>query len=140
MNWILFDDLHRNELLPLVYTRPMADIRIGILTIRQKWEHYLQTTTSTLTEHYLREKFPLIKSDDNFFINGSILPTTALVEEIKNLKRDEALIQGETLIAMRLTTEDIWQPTENSIETKSKITKIEHTWDIFAKNHQAIVD
>lgn len=141
MNWILFDDLNRKKLLPLVYTRPIANIRVGILTIREKWEHYLNAPTSTLTEHYLREKYPLIKSDnDNIFINGSVLPTEPLLNEIKNLKRDEALVQGEELIAMRLATEDIWQATDNAIETKSPITKINHPWDIFAKNHQAIID
>lgn len=141
MNWILFDDLNRKRLLPLVYTRPVADIRIGILTIREKWEKYLQAKTSTLTEQYLREKWSLIKSEeDNIFINGSVLPTAALLQEIKQLKHDEALMHGEDLIAMRMTTDDIWRPTDNIIETQSDINKIDHCWDIFAKNHQAIVD
>ena len=70
MNYILFDDQHRSDLLPLVFTRPVADIRIGILTIREKWEKYLNTKTSSLTEDYLSAKFPLIKGDDNILING----------------------------------------------------------------------
>lgn len=140
MNWILFDDLNRKKLLPLVYTRPIADIRVGILTIREKWEMYLQEKTSSLTEYYLREKFPLIKSDDNVFINGAVLPTEELLQEIKSLKYDEALVQGDDLIAMRLTTDDIWKTTDNAIEVQCKIEKIDYPWDIFVKNHQAIAD
>jgi len=49
MNVILFDSNVRNALLPLSFTRPVADIRIGILTIREKWENLLNTTTSTIT-------------------------------------------------------------------------------------------
>ena len=58
MNYILFDGPSRNALLPFTYTRPVADIRIGILTIREKWERFLGYTTTTITEDYLAEKFP----------------------------------------------------------------------------------
>ncbi|HQX03888.1 MAG TPA: putative sugar nucleotidyl transferase, partial [Flavobacterium sp.] len=47
MNYILFDGPVRNALLPFTFTRPVADIRIGILTIREKWEKYLGYTTTT---------------------------------------------------------------------------------------------
>ena len=50
MNYILFDGTVRNALLPFTFTRPVADIRVGIFTIREKWEQYLGYTTSTLTE------------------------------------------------------------------------------------------
>lgn len=140
MNWILFDDLNRNLLLPLVFTRPVAEIRVGILTIREKWEFFIKEKTSSLTENYLREKYPLIKSNDNMFINGAVLPNKNLLNEIKKLNYDEALVQGDELIAMRLRTDDIWDVSENSIETKSEIVKINHPWDIFSKNHKAIED
>lgn len=140
MNWILFDDLNRNLLLPLVFTRPVAEIRVGILTIREKWEFFIKEKTSSLTENYLREKYPLIKSNDNMFINGAVLPNKNLLNEIKKLNYDEALVQGDELIAMRLRTDDIWNVSETSIETKSEIVKINHPWDIFSKNHKAIED
>jgi hypothetical protein len=59
MNVILFDDNFKENLLPFTYTRPQADIRVGILTLREKWEKRLQTKTSSITEDYLSEKFPL---------------------------------------------------------------------------------
>jgi hypothetical protein len=61
MNYILFDDSTRNNLLPLTFVRPTGDMRIGILTIREKWEKYLGTETSTITESYLAKNFLLSK-------------------------------------------------------------------------------
>ena len=63
MNFILFDNPNRNNLLPLTFTRPVADIRIGILTIREKWEKYLNAKTSTFTETYLSVKYPVLKGN-----------------------------------------------------------------------------
>jgi len=78
MNYILFDNPNRNELLPLTFTRPVADIRVGILTIREKWEKFLNTKTSTLTEDYLSIKYPVAKGEQNILINGSICPNKKL--------------------------------------------------------------
>ena len=60
MNYILYDGAVRTNLLPYTFTRPVADIRIGILTIREKWEKYLGNTTTTVTEEYLADKYPMV--------------------------------------------------------------------------------
>ena len=88
MNYILFDGSSRINLLPLTYTKPVAEIRIGILTIREKWEKWLCTTTTTLTEEYLQGKYPLVEMEDNIMINASFLPGKNLVESIVNLKEN----------------------------------------------------
>ena len=93
MNYIIFDNFKRNYLLPLTFTRPVGDIRIGITTIREKWEHYLGEKTSTLTEDYLSVKFPIVKGDDNILINGSVLPNPELVEEIGKIGINQALVK-----------------------------------------------
>ena len=103
MNFILFDDASRGDLLPLTFTRPVADIRVGILTIREKWEKLLNTKTSTLTEKYLSAKFPLIKGEMNILINGSVLPTEDLVKAILALKPNQALVCKEYIIAQLLS-------------------------------------
>ena len=82
MNLILFDDKARVDLLPLTYTRPICDIRIGILTIREKWEKMLDVSSSTQTENYLSGKYKMVQADDNYFVNGSVLPNTELIEEL----------------------------------------------------------
>ena len=71
MNYILFDGTVRNALLPLTYTKPVADLRIGILTIREKWEKYLGNTTTSLTEEYLEEKYRMVEMEENVMINAS---------------------------------------------------------------------
>src|ERR1035441_5966599 len=73
MNYILFDD-SRENLLPLTFTRPVCEIRVGILTIREKWEKYLKTKTSTITEGYLSTKYPMVAAKQNILINGSVCP------------------------------------------------------------------
>ena len=79
-NFILFDDDTRKQLLPLTFIRPVAEIRIGILTVRKKWEKYLGADCSYKTEEYLRAKFPMKISRDgeNVFINASICPDKRL--------------------------------------------------------------
>ena len=99
MNYILFDGEVRNALLPFTYTKPVADLRIGILTIREKWEKYLGLTTTTITEEYLMEKYPMVEMDENILINASFCPTNDLVEKVMDLKENEAIFQGESVIA-----------------------------------------
>jgi UDP-N-acetylglucosamine diphosphorylase/glucosamine-1-phosphate N-acetyltransferase len=144
MNFILFDNFRRSNLFPLTYLRPVADIRIGILTIREKWERHLGQTTSTLTENYLRKKYPISKEEDNIMINGSVCPNEELVREILSLKTGEVLFQDDAIIAMRLHTIELETLDEenvdnvNMVESKSRFLKINHTWDIFSLNGKAL--
>ncbi|MBL8008915.1 MAG: glucose-1-phosphate thymidylyltransferase, partial [Ignavibacteria bacterium] len=99
MNYILFDGTVRNALLPFTFTRPVADIRVGILTIREKWEKYLGYTTTSLTEEYLMEKFPMVEMPENIMINASFLPNEVLAEMVKSLEQNQAIFKGEEVIA-----------------------------------------
>ena len=144
MNYILFDSFRRDNLLPFVYTRPVADIRVGILTIREKWEMMLGVKTSTLTEDYLGKKYPLVKTGDNILINGSVLPTKQLIERIAKLESGETLAKDDAILAMRLSAEEIDRLEENEdlIEHlfEGDFLKINNSWDIFSLNAQAIQD
>ncbi|MBQ4355044.1 MAG: glucose-1-phosphate thymidylyltransferase [Bacteroidales bacterium] len=101
MNLILFDGWCRPHLLPLTYTRPVADLRVGILTIREKWERRLGCTSSTLASSYLQEKFPLQSGADNLLIAGSLLPNDDLLAAIRALQPGEALYNENDLLAFR---------------------------------------
>jgi len=103
MNYILFDGEVRNSLLPFTYTRPVAEIRIGILTLREKWEKHLGLTTTTITEEYLEEKYPMVELEENIMINASFIPTVALVAQVKKLKANEAIFKGDDVIAFFTT-------------------------------------
>jgi UDP-N-acetylglucosamine diphosphorylase/glucosamine-1-phosphate N-acetyltransferase len=140
MNYILFDGTVRNALLPFTYTRPVADIRVGILTIREKWEKYLGYTTTTLTEEYLAEKFPMVEMEYNIMINASFFPNEVLVEMIFNLKDNQAILKGEDIIAFYTndSQEEVDFDAYEVLEYQEEILRIENTWDIFQKNDLAI--
>ena len=140
MNYILFDGNVRNALLPFTYTRPVADIRIGILTIREKWEHRLGLTTTTITEEYLVEKYPMVEMAKNILINSSYLPTKALVEQVKLLSENQAMFNNGEVVAFfaKKTQEEVNFDTYEQFEFEDDVIKIDHTWDIFSKNGEAI--
>jgi len=140
MNYILFDGTVRNALLPFTFTRPVADIRIGILTIREKWEKYLGYTTTTLTEEYLMEKYPMVEMEQNIMINASFLPNPILIDMVQNLNPKEAILFGEEIIAFHTfdTQEDIDFDEYELVEYEGDVLRVENTWDIFAKNDAAI--
>lgn len=142
MNYILFDGPYRNNLLPFTFTRPVADIRIGILTIREKWEAHLGYTTTTITEDYLSDKFPMVEMEENILINASFLPNVELVEMVKNLEVNQAIFKGEEVIAFytKEAQDDIDFSKLEALEFEDDILKIEHTWDIFSKNGEALQD
>lgn len=140
MNYILFDGHRRNALLPFTYTKPVADLRIGILTIREKWEHFLGSTTTTITEDYLSEKYPMVEADQNVLINSSFLPTEKLIDLIKELKENEAILIGDEVVAFHTkdNQEEVDFEQYEFIEFEDDYITIENTWDIFAKNDKAI--
>ncbi|NNL02580.1 MAG: glucose-1-phosphate thymidylyltransferase, partial [Eudoraea sp.] len=140
MNYVLFDSEVRNSLLPFTFTRPVADIRIGILTIREKWENFLGTDISTKTEEYLSEKYPLVWQDDNVMISASFLPTPKLIQQIKELGDNEGIKCQEQWVAYRSKEmpEDITSSLDSMVEYQEDLIQIKNTWDIFSKNGEAL--
>jgi len=143
MNIILFDDEQRIHLLPLTYTRPAADIRIGILTIREKWEKYFNLSSSSLTEDYLHEKYPLFTQKDNLLINGRVLPDADLFARLERMDIGQALVKDNLFIAARLNDNglasfDRHASNYHSYEYEDALTVIEYPWDIFSKNAEAL--
>lgn len=140
MNYILFDGTVRNALLPFTFTRPVADIRIGILTIREKWEKYLGYTTTTLTEEYLSEKYPMVEMEDNVMINASFLPNDILAEMVKSLEKNQAIFKDDEVIAFYTndTQEEVDFDAYEIIEFSEDCLTVANTWDIFAKNDAAL--
>ncbi len=133
MNIILFDDNRREHLLPFTYTRPQAALRIGILTLAEKWQRRLQATVSFRTQSYLSAKFPEIAGNDNIYIAGSVLPDEHLVHAIENLKEGEKLLKDHVLLAFR---NGAFQSESNkfSIEYPGQVRRICNTWDLFSLN------
>jgi len=142
MNYILFDGNARESLLPFTFTRPVADIRIGILTIREKWEKYLGTKTSSLTQPYLQGKFPLEPGTSNTLINGSVLPAPGLVTRIHDLNPGEALLHGNKVLALVTGTVPARVDAKQyqAVAFEDEIFQLRNTWDIFSHNGRALQD
>lgn len=140
MNYILFDGPVRNALLPFTFTRPVADILIGIMTIRQKWEARLGSTITTITEDYLSEKFPMVELEENVMINAAYLPNDALAELVSDLKENQAIFKGDDVIAFFTSEnqEEVDFDSYEIIQYSDNVLTVEHTWDIFSKNDAAI--
>ena len=140
MNYILFDGNVRNQMLPFTFTRPVADIRVGILTLREKWEKHLGFTTTTVTEDYLAQKWPMVEMPQNVLISASFIPTETLVDMIKGLTENQAIFYNDEPVAF-FTKEDQdvdFETYDIQVCPEEAVFQIAHTWDIFSKNHKAI--
>ena len=140
MNYILFDGSSRDQLLPFTYTRPVAEIRVGILTMRERWEKHLGYTTTTITEDYLSTKYPMVELEENILIDASIIPSRNLVNLIKGLQQNQAVFLNDEPIAFYSLEgqEIIFDDFEVIQYSYNDILKIEHPWDIFKLNAEAI--
>lgn len=145
-NLILFDDPQvRINLLPFTFTRPVCDIRVGIRTIRQKWEHFTGLTSSTLTKHPLADEFPPVFSHDNLLINGCICPSGELMAAIEALELGQGLFQGQLVLAARVEGESAALDSHESLVKALKpvafnapVLSIQRPWEIFSKNDEAL--
>ncbi|MBC7777920.1 MAG: GlmU family protein [Phycisphaerae bacterium] len=147
MNIILFDTDARNHLLPLTATRPMGELRVGILTLREKWERRLRGAASYITQEYLQEKYPIRIEDENLIINGGVLPTAALCQRIEALGLNEALLADGELIAARLNEaqfeslieeEEVDQLQGQELEENIPLIQITKLWQLVQLNEQAL--
>ena len=99
-------------------------------------------TTTTITEDYLSEKYPMVEMDENVMINASYLPNSELAEMVKNLEQNQAIFKGEDVIAFftKETQDNIDFEHYEAIEFSDELIKIEHTWHIFRKNGEAFIE
>jgi UDP-N-acetylglucosamine diphosphorylase/glucosamine-1-phosphate N-acetyltransferase len=136
MNIVLFDDpVIRMDLLPFTYTRPVAAIRVGILSVKEKWDKYFDHTSSWLTQDYLQEKFPLVTGDANLLINGAVCPDEILVKAVEDLKNGEALVQGQMVIAACMRDIRGFDLSKSHVkEYQGSLTVIDQVWKIFQNN------
>lgn len=141
MTVILFDDSAREGLLPLTFTRPVAGIRIGILTIAEKWEKYLGPGVSYLTAAYLQQKFPAVFSDDNLYINGSVCPNVGLLEAIDKLEEGAVLIKNNIILAVKSEAYNpaiLKDPGLKPVDFSGEFTRIAFPEDIFRYNDKEL--
>lgn len=147
-NLILFDTDDWRHLLPLTFTRPVSELRCGILRIREKWELLLDAKASWVTQDYLSEKYAPSIADDNWLIHGGALPTDDLVRLVRQLEPGEALLHRDELIAARLERQQLDRLITNDEISDIRgfelapddLRLVSRPWHVFSFNKQAIAD
>ncbi|WP_285009049.1 putative sugar nucleotidyl transferase [Pedobacter faecalis] len=133
----LFDDDSWQSLRPLTFTRPVGDLRVGILTIAEKWQKHLKVREfGFVTQNYLSVKFPK-KMQGMLFINGSICPDERLLDSVQALEAGEALVKGDIILAYcsegELTVADL-QNRFHKISYPGDFIRIVYPEDVFKYN------
>lgn len=147
MNLILFDDDSRDKLLPLSYTRPVCEFRVGILRIREKWELSLNAKASYITQEYLAKKYPIHIEDQNLVINGALLPNQKLIELFSHLESNQAVIYNGELLAANLDREQfknleddlpISELSGYDISADHSVSLVDRLWKIYTLNAEEL--
>lgn len=126
MRLLISDDGKLLDFAPLTLTRPVSELRIGLLTIRERWENYLQPELLGYeTASYLSVKYPPINAD--ITVNATALPTRELINEIIHLSDGQMLMSGSDWIAKKGNA-------VIQIEAKNKPVFLKKRWDLFKYN------
>jgi UDP-N-acetylglucosamine diphosphorylase/glucosamine-1-phosphate N-acetyltransferase len=148
-NLILFDSDARAQLQPLTSTRPMGELRLGMLTLREKWERHLRGTVSYITQDYLQEKYPIHIEEENLIICAGVVPNAALSARIQDIGLGEALLHEGELVAARITEsqfealiedEEVRELQGRDLGADIPLQKINRLWDLSRLNGPAILD
>ena len=136
INPILFDGPERTDLLPFTYVRPVAELRIGIDTLKEKWEAFLNQNCSYATQDYLSSKYPIHTAELNYFINASYVPTQALTDQIEKLEPNQVLVFDNKHVVFCTEKKELPKNTADFfiVELISKPTHIKISSDLFSKN------
>ena len=138
MQLVFSDTQYWEDFLPLTFTRPVSELRMGILTFQERWKKLLEMEDiAFLTEDYLQKKFKKPELKESLLIVPNFLPTKIVLEQIKNLEKGEALIYQDEVIVAKLDMKDF------SLSQITKMTNVEKELlfvkspsDIFTYNHQ----
>jgi UDP-N-acetylglucosamine diphosphorylase/glucosamine-1-phosphate N-acetyltransferase len=149
-NIILFDDDKWEKLLPLTYTRPIGDIRVGIDTIAEKWARALKGKVSFITKDFLSKKFPIkIAKGENLLLASHLLPTPQLVMMLEEMTLNQALLYNDSLIAAKIDDGEIAKIKNNEdlysvkgidlSKSNGVVNGINTLTDIFTKNAEFLI-
>lgn len=135
MKITLFDGEESEQLLPLTFTKPVGELRMGILTFKERWEKLSGAKIDYFTKDYLQVKYPLELGKDNLFVNPAFFATEELVEKVLNLELHQAIFYQEKLVAIRgLDISDY----KTKLEFDGELKYIAFPWDLFTHNDFAI--
>lgn len=139
---VLFDtEASHMNLLPLSYTRPVCDFRVGITTVRDKWERMLPGSYRVLPVEYLRTKFSDCEAEleDALFVAGALLPVGDLPARLASLRPGEAVMDGDELVAYRGSRADFEaRDFEVVLALDHPGSRVRFVYDVFLRNGEMI--
>ncbi|WP_404984772.1 GlmU family protein [Chryseobacterium sp. M5] len=140
MQLVFSDAQYWEDFLPLTFTRPIAEMRCGILTFSERWQKILETTeVSWFTEMYLQQKFREPEKKESLFLVTNFLPTEAVIQQIKDLKQGEALVYEDELVAAKINMEGFsLNQIEKMTDIKEELVFFKKPTDLFTYNKEAI--
>lgn len=140
MQLVFSDAQFWEDFLPLTFTRPVAEMRCGILTFSERWQKLLgYTQVSYLTEEYLQMKFKKHEAKESLFLVPNFLPSEILLKQIKDLKLGEALVYRDELLAVRINMENFsLNQIEKMTDIEEEIIFFKQPTDLFTFNEKAI--
>ncbi len=137
---ILFDNPLRRSLLPFTYTKAVADIRFGILSMKERWALLSQEAVLVHTEKYLQPLYGQVATGDHLWIDAAVVPDTFLAAQILSLEAGACLMDEKGLIAGRMTIDpssfDAYRYDEYFIKVNDhpSVKRIEHPWQLMQWN------
>lgn len=140
MQLVFSDAQYWEDFLPLTFTRPIAEIRCGILTFSERWKKLLTIgEVSYLTEDFLQEKFQKPEKRESLFLVPNFLPTPDVLQQIKNLRKGEALVYQDELLAAKVNMENFkLSQIEKMTDITEELLFFKQPTDLFSYNHKAI--
>ncbi len=142
MNLILFEEAPSRKLWPLTLTKPASELRVGILSLREKWERRIAGNYSWLTADYLSEKYPATYEERNLLLNATVCASDELAEKVKMLSIGEGIKNEDKLVAACISGEYAgnWQKANIKwIECNSELDFVQNTWDVHELNHKQLL-
>ena len=140
MQLVFSDAQFWEDFLPLTFTRPVAEMRCGILTFSERWQKLLETSEiSYLTEDFLQEKFPKPEKKESLFIVPNFLPNENVLNQIKDLKLGEALVYENELLAAKVDMDNFsLNQIEKITDIHEELLLFKQPTDLFSFNEKAI--
>ena len=140
MELVFSDAQYWEDFLPLTFTRPVAEMRCGILTFSERWQKILENNDiSYFTEDYLQQKFKNPEDVESLFLVTNFLPTEGVIQQIKDLKQGEALVYEDELIAAKINMKGFsLNQIEKMTDIKEELVFFKKPTDLFTYNDKAI--
>lgn len=150
MNKLIFTEefCQPENLHPFTLTRQVQDIRVGILTIREKWERMTGMPSFDKKEDDYKDLQrsvhidEVIGDDVCFIIHANVLPTPKLVNAMKALKDGELVASpGGNALVYRITKNEVSGRHKikvgHAVSLQQPVKTIQYPWDIFQLNDWA---